>query len=481
MKKFLLFMSVLLVVGFVQAQTKTYIGTIKDLAGNPVASQASAGGTQVAAQGAGKTVQSKSINGELNATLFGTGSDIGARIKAAIHALPNGCGTILIPAGTYSQNTTVVKPACVNIRGQSAGSTIINWTQTSGAAFVLADPAFSYPQGAISDLRLVGPGNSSSTIGIYIGGDPAGVISPSGSWGEHQNFDRVAVWYFGTGVEWGNNAWDNSFHESVITNNGTGVFYPGTVNQSGESISFFSTSIQNNTVQGINLIGYSDFYFYGSRCDYNATCGTVTGAVTAHFYGMHFEQGSNTMLTIGGGPDGRVNVYIDGGQIILSHTSGTDAQVFNVLNGAGGSLTIRNAMALISHPTTNFVTWSPTGGNQILHLEDLIYTNPENITNITSNCSFSQCHIRHAKYSEVASLLPVAANTCAEQDLGGLTIQRDDIFLAANKRTPQAGLALVSARPNPGRLGHLLVTMCNTTAASITPTPNDTYTFVVEQ
>jgi hypothetical protein len=138
-------------------------------------------------------------------------------------------------------------------------------------------------------------------------------------------------------------------------------------------------------------------------------------------------------------------------------------------------------MVMTFHPTTNFVTWSSTGTNQILHLEDLIYINPGNITNITSNCAFPQCHIRHAKYSEAASLLPVGANTCAEQDMGGLTIQLNDIFLAANKRTPQAGLALVSARPNPGRSGHLLVMMCNMTSASITPTPNDTYTFVVEQ
>jgi hypothetical protein len=470
MKKLLLFMFLPLMVGFTQAQTKTYL-------------QASPRGTQTVAQPTGTTVRSNSVNGELNAALFGTGSDIGAKIKAAILALPNGCGTILIPAGTYSQRTTVVKPACVNIRGHSAASTIINWAPTSGVAFVLADPAESYPQGAISDFRLAGPGASTSTIGVYLGGDPAGVISPRGSFGDHQNFDRMNIQSFGKGVQWGKNAWDNSFHESVITSNGTGIYYPpDTPNRnSGESISFFSTSIQNNTVQGIDLVGYSDFYFYGSRCDYNATCGLVDGAATAHFYGMHFEQGSNTMLTVGNaGPDPRLNVYIDGGQIILSRTSGTDAQVFNVLNGAG-NLTIRNALALISHPTTNFVTWSSTGANQILHLEDLIYGNPENITNITSNCAFPQCHIRHAKYSEAASLLPVAANTCAEQDLGGLTIQLNDIFLAANKLTPQAGLALVSARPNSGRSGHLLVMMCNTTSASITPTPNDTYTFVVEQ
>lgn len=451
-------MSVLPIGGFTQAQT-------------PVV------------QSTGTNLQVNSTNGELNATLFGTGSDIGARIKAAIHALPNGCGTILIPAGTYSQSTTVVKPACVNIRGQSAASTILNWTPKSGVAIVLADAADSYPQGVMSDLRLAGPGALTSTVGVYIGGDPGDVISPSASFGDHQNFDRMNIQTFGRGVQWGRNAWSNSFHESVITNNGTGIYYPmDTPNRnSGESISFFSTSIQNNLVRGIDLVGYSDFYFYGSRCDYNATCGLVDGAATAHFYGMHFEQGSNTMLTVGNaGPDARLNVYIDGGQIVLSRTAGTDAQVFNVLKGAG-NLTIRNALAMILHPTTNFVTWSSIGANQILHLEDVIYTNPENIKNITSNCAFPLCHIRHAKYSEVASLLPVAANTCAEQDLSGLTIQLNDIFLAVNKRTFQAGLALVSARPNSVQSGHLLLTMCNMTPASITPTPNDTYTFVVEQ
>lgn len=133
---------------FAQAQTTTYIGTISEMAGNPVTSPASPREMQTtSAQPAGTTLPSKSIDGELNAMLFGTGSDIGARIKAAIHALPNGCGTIVIPAGTYSQSTPVVKPACVNIRGHGAASTIINWTPTSGAAFVLADPAESYPQG----------------------------------------------------------------------------------------------------------------------------------------------------------------------------------------------------------------------------------------------------------------------------------------------------------------------------------------------
>ena len=286
--------------------------------------------------------------------LFGSG--IGARIKAAIHALPNDCysrwdiftehtggqASLRQHQGSWRcQHDYQLDP---NVRG----------------SLCACRPCGVIPTGSLSDLRLVGPGASSSTIGVYIGGDPAGVISPSASFGDHQNFNRVGIWYFGKGVQWGKNAWDDSFHESVITDNGTGIYYSTDMpdRNSGESISFYSTSIQNNTVQGINLVGYSDFYFYGSRCDYNATCGTVNGAATAHFYGMHFEQGSNTMLTVGNaGPDGRLNVYIDGGQIILSRASGTDAQVFNVLNGAG-NLMIRNAMVMTFHPITNFVTWS---------------------------------------------------------------------------------------------------------------------------
>src|ERR1700733_3536785 len=60
------------------------------MAGNPVTSPVSPREMQTpSAQPAGTTLPSKSIDGELNAMLFGSG--IGARIKAAIHALPNDC------------------------------------------------------------------------------------------------------------------------------------------------------------------------------------------------------------------------------------------------------------------------------------------------------------------------------------------------------------------------------------------------------
>jgi hypothetical protein len=473
-------------------QTPTSSPSFWSIVVSPASLIAAPNVTQTVTQPTGTTFQANSLNGEVNASLF-AGSELGAKIRAAILALPGRCGTVLVPAGTYTQTTTVTKPACVNIKGQSSASTIINWTPTSGVAFVLADTAAeTYPEGAISDLRLVGPGVSTSTIGVYFGGDPAGVISPSGSSGDTQNLNRVIIWSFGTGLKWGNNAWNNGFVEDEITNNGTGIFYPGDIINSGEAISFFSSGIQNN-IQGFNILGYSDFYFYGSHCDYNATCGTVGGAATVHLYGMHFEQGNGTILTIGVSPDPRPNVFIDGGQIVISKPTcpgipgcftGTDSQVINVPSGSPGNLTIRNALVFIVHPYTNFVAWSTTNPNGILHLEDLIYTNPENFTNNTSNCAFTKCSIKHAKYTIIASATAIAANTCSVQDMRVPGIRPGDLIASVTKLTPQAGLAVIGAQTytalvSPG--DHVSVQFCNVTAAAIVPTAGDTYTFLVEQ
>ena len=409
---------------------------------------------------------------------------IGAKVMAAIADLPGRCGTVMIPAGSYSQTTTIKKPACVGIRGQGACNTIFNWTPRKGTALVLADVGGTYPQEEVSDLQLNGASNSAATIGIYLGGDPAGVISPKGSFAEHQNFNRVNVRFFGTGVQWGNNAFDNSFSQSVITNNGTGIFYPGNVTGSGESISFFSTSIQNNIVMGINLTGYSDFYFYGSRCDYNATCGLIDGAATAHFFGTHFEQGSNTFLTLGNCcGDPRLNVYISGGQIVESSPTGTDNQIINVLAGSASSraLTMEGTEIIVLHPNTNFVTWSATGSADILNISGIYNTSPTAFTNIASNCAFSRCSIRKVKLSNKVSPSSVAANTCASQDMVFPGIQGTDNVISISSGAPQPGLAVISGKATPGIADHVAVMFCNVTAATIFPTPGIIYTAFLEQ
>jgi hypothetical protein len=107
--------------------------------------------SQTKVQPSGTSFQSNSTNGELNASLY-PGTDIGAKVMAAIADLPGRCGTVMIPAGSYTQTTTITKPACVGIRGQGAYNTIFNWTPSKGTALVLADVGGTYPQEEVSDL-----------------------------------------------------------------------------------------------------------------------------------------------------------------------------------------------------------------------------------------------------------------------------------------------------------------------------------------
>lgn len=223
------------------------------------------------------------------------GSDIGAQVNAAVAALPNNCGEVVVPAGRYTQTTTIVKPRCVKLDGEGALGTILNWQSTSGQAIVVADTTEgpnAYAEGEVADLTFNGQGASSSAIGVYIGGDPQGVVSSASASGDHQNLNRVRVLGFGTGVQWGNNAWSTTIFQGLISSDGTGLYFPSGLSNAGESIGIVNTRLANSNA-GMNLIGFSDFYFYGSSCDYNTTCGYANAA---HFYGMHFEQSSGTIL-----------------------------------------------------------------------------------------------------------------------------------------------------------------------------------------
>ena len=87
-----------------------------------------------------------------------SGSDIGAWTNAAISIV--GCGEVYIPAGNYTQRTSIVKPRCVKLDGASGYATTLNYTATTGCEVVISDnsgPSL-YAPGALEDLNLVGPG-----------------------------------------------------------------------------------------------------------------------------------------------------------------------------------------------------------------------------------------------------------------------------------------------------------------------------------
>ena len=117
----------------------------------------------------------------------------------------------------------------------------------------------------MEDLSLVGPGASTTTCGIYIGGSdgtgcaPPTSIDPKTNLDDHDNINRVrfskfsAAGAFGVGIQWGNNAWVNTIFESDISFNGTGVYVPATTFQTGENLTILNSVIQANVSAGLKI------------------------------------------------------------------------------------------------------------------------------------------------------------------------------------------------------------------------------------
>lgn len=327
------------------------------------------------------------------------GADIGAQVNAAIAALPGGCGTVLIPPVTpyYNFSTTIVKPRCVSLQGAGAASTILNWVPATGAAMVAADRGAgkaTYPEGQVSQLTLQGrsPDNKGS-IGLYIGGDPSGTLIAADAYGDDQAFSDIRILGFGRGIQWGNNAWANNFDNLVITLNGIGIDMPPALNNTGESLVFHRTSIQNSTVQGINQIGYAFFQFHGCRFDYNATGGTVAYAA---FYGTHFEQKSGTILTL----KAFFNpvLIIDSGEAFLEAGTGSDAQMFEVDSSMNPTFILRGTQLAANHTVTTVVNWHGAGLHTTLSITDLpFYELGKHIMQlVNAECNFHGCYVNDA-------------------------------------------------------------------------------------
>jgi hypothetical protein len=424
-----------------------------------------------------------------NATLF-PGADIGAEVNAAVAALPNGCGEVTIPEGSYNQTTTITLPRCVVLSGASALGTSLNWTPTSGTAILVADLMGTslYPTGEVNNLSLNGSGNTNPTIAIFLGGGSTNPVSSPGAFGDNFSFRNVKVSSFGIGAQWGNHAWADTFYSVVFNGNGTAVSYPGTISDSGESIAFYSSSFINGTV-GLNLIGYSDFFITGSRCDYNALCASIGGATQAHFYGVHFEQGGGSFINIGASPDTRLLVDVKGSTFAAGSSSGTDAAMISVTDPSAVSLSVNNSLILTNHAYTNFLFWNPsyyqdlttnsvdlTGNTGFYH--NSMITNAMSTPCNSGTGYFQTCITRRAVLSSKNSFPTVNPWSCITPDMVMPGYRVGDINVSLVKSTPQAGLII---QANQGGDDHPGIILCNVTGTSITPTLDDLYTMIIQR
>jgi hypothetical protein len=356
---------------------------ITDSGGNiSIANQLTVHGTSTLA---GVTAQS--VNGALDATQF-AGSDIGAKVNAAVATLPGGCGEVYIPAGTYNQSTSIRIPRCVKLHGASAISTRITWTPTSGWAIVVADNQtsldynFSY-EGALEDLTLYGPGVANTAGAIYLGGSDGAANSPSTSsdpqtnLGDHFNINRVrsmrlpSAIGFNVGIQWGANAWSNTIFESIVAYAGTGLYFPSTIAtlNSGEDISILNSSIQGNTGIGLNVATGSNvnvtavntsFDFNGPSCPSGGTCtwqiqnGTATSQNSISLVNSYLTSPDHWLQNYG-------YIYIGGSLFTGGQNSGTlgyliDNENANNFTVSGGQF-FNGGTGCITNSAGQFSSW----------------------------------------------------------------------------------------------------------------------------
>jgi hypothetical protein len=174
-------------------------------------------------------ISNVSVNGVMNALAF-AGTDIGAKVNAAIAKLGPQGGTVYIPAGTYTFATTIQCPltsgAAIIIEGASrnvdwyggsGGTTLFYTGGTDAINQVISNTLYQNVPGCkIRDLTLSGQYAGVSAKGLHFGGTQytetndvgigmfaaAGIMMENAAniYTERWHFDNTSLWLDGLGV-----------------------------------------------------------------------------------------------------------------------------------------------------------------------------------------------------------------------------------------------------------------------------------------
>jgi hypothetical protein len=297
----------------------------------------------------GTTFSVNSLNGVLNASLF-PGSDLGAKVQAAITLLGSSCGTVMIPSGTYTWTThKVILNPCQRLEGNSS---LVNTSTGTDPAIVIAGvPNFMvdphvYDQGGISNLTLSGPGPGTSqtgSMGIMIGGDPAGIITPTNFVAFTMALHNVHVRSYGCGLNFGL-AFQIAVFGGTLENNFTGACFQAGPGSGGENFNFHGTQIINNIKYGIRAdsTGAVELNLYGVSLDYNGQVDTtgaqifINNVYSLNIFGGHFENHFTPYIVVPAGPN-QATINISDVRFTLANLSPTPINLPSIIQVAGTS------------------------------------------------------------------------------------------------------------------------------------------------
>jgi len=286
-------------------------------------------------------------------------------IAACLKALP--AGDIGIPAGKYKIAGTLVKNRAQNLIGAGSKATFLECQLTIAACVVVADTAGgpnNYSDSRIQDLTIQGPGNNTASIGVFLGGDPAGVLSASNAFGDFASFVNTRITGFGHGIQWGNNAWLNKLSHTLVFGNGSGLYVPAGVTGSGENIGLSDSAVFNNAEYGIEDHGNFEWMLSGVSLDYNGYGAFAFYGAHIHALNCHFEQSAGSVFFQ---PYGTASLAIKDSEILLQATSGSDTYILSTWPQSL-NVSIDNVSIWSNHPVQYFMRTQGTVNGNITDL-----------------------------------------------------------------------------------------------------------------
>lgn len=339
-------------------------------------------------------------------------------------------GTITLPAGTtcLMGSTKITLPLNVIIAGQGAASSQLSWTGGT-ALIVVGSPTPGQMtlngqnvinHAGLRDLTVNGPSATGSSICLFLGGDPAGVISTSTNFAPYVVFQNVTIDNCGVGTELGNNSYIAEFHNVRWTFNGQHWVDLATNSNAGERMVISASAFilaQSTTAPGMALNGTdSEYDISDTSFDFNGTASGApdvnTSGTSAYLRfnctGCHFEK-----TTVNGGSgfvsqtgSGKANFRFAQSSFSDDASSGTIAcMLCNSTSGGTTSWVVRDSDVIPGGTTTAFLTlgsnasqvmvqslsYAPFGGAPASgitgsSLTHLCIQNTVGLTSVTTGC-----------------------------------------------------------------------------------------------
>lgn len=293
------------------------------------------------------SLNSTQVNGVLNAVRYMNGGDIGAGINAAYAALSSAGGKIFVPpqasGSPYSFSTPIVfntqnKP--VIIEGVP-GATVLQFTPTTGTAILFNNGQATgtsphYRNNGLTSISLLGPGSSTATIGLDLGGTNGA---------EGLIVERTKIGTFGTGAKWENNTWGTRFCFSIFLNCGQCVLIPNGIANAGENVlfedCFFAGDAAATFTAAVEMdLSIADVHF--SHCSFDNTQLLASSGIV-HVDKCHFETSPTVNITTRYINNTGANMCITNTLIQQDATSGSMPSEF-VKQTAGNMLASGNVL-----------------------------------------------------------------------------------------------------------------------------------------